>query len=250
MMELVIIEDEKLAAERLQLLIEKLDPDLRVVQRISSVKKAVEYFSGGARPDLVMMDIQLADGLSFEIFEQVEMLSPVIFTTAYNEYAIKAFKVNSVDYLLKPITEQELGAALRKFRKTAASATTSPQLDRAIRQITQKYKSRFVIKIGDRLVFVPVEQIDCFFSQDKATFLQRNDKRRMAIDYPLDALEELLDPQCFYRVNRKFIIYLHAIRDVVAYSNSRLRLYLNSGEPEEIIVSREKVTAFRDWLDS
>jgi DNA-binding LytR/AlgR family response regulator len=250
-MDVVIIEDEKLAAERLQTMLERLEPDLRVVQRIASVRKAVEYFTGNSQPDLIMMDVQLADGLSFEIFEQVEVSAPVIFTTAYDEYAIRAFKVNSIDYLLKPISEEELSRAFQKMKKAApASLSASPMLDQAIRQITQKFKSRFVVRIGDHLQFVPVEQIDCFFSHDKATFLQRNDKRRMAIDYPLDALENLLDPQLFFRVNRKFIVNIQAMRDVVYYSNSRLRLFLNSGEPEEIIVSRDKVPAFRDWLDS
>ncbi|GAA4397498.1 LytTR family DNA-binding domain-containing protein [Nibrella viscosa] len=255
-MNVLIIEDEKLAAERLQQLVERLDEAITVLARVDSVKKAVQYLSATPPLDLIFMDIQLADGLSFDIFERVEVTSPVIFTTAYNEYAIKAFKVNSIDYLLKPIQESDLQQAYAKFRKLSPQESLSRQqesivkLDEAFQRLTKQYKSRFVVKVGEHLHFVPVEQIDCFFSRDKGTFIQRSDKRNLVIDYPLEVVEELVNPALFFRVSRKFIVNLNAIRDVVAYSNSRLRLFLKSGEPEEIIVSREKVQVFRDWLDS
>jgi len=255
-MNILIIEDEKLAAERLEQLVNKIEKESNILAKLDSIQKAVKWFASGNKADLVFMDIQLADGLCFEIFEKVEISFPVVFTTAYDEYAIKAFKVNSIDYLLKPINEEDLANAFQKFHKLNNNANPAfdnqqkiLQLEKTIQSTYKKYKNRFVVKTGDHLNFVPVAEIDCFFSRDKASYLYRSDKRQMLVDYSLDQVEEMVDPQQFFRVSRKFIVQLESIKDVIAYSNSRLKIILKNGEPEEIVVSREKVGDFKDWLD-
>ncbi|GHA63516.1 LytR/AlgR family response regulator transcription factor [Pontibacter akesuensis] len=253
-MRILIVEDEKLASDRLANMLLKLNSTAEVLATAPSVRKAVELLKLKPQLDLIFMDIQLADGLSFEIFEQVPVDAPVIFTTAYDAYAIKAFKVNSVDYLLKPIDEDGLQAALEKFRKLSRQ-TAAPQVG-ALEQAMQflnggkSYKSRFVVKVGEHLHMIPVEEVDFFYSYEKATFIQCNSGKRYAIDYTMEQLEQLTDPQLFFRVNRGFLISLKAVKDIVAWSNSRLKLELRHNSPAgEVVVSREKVQLFKEWLD-
>ncbi|RDC62053.1 LytR/AlgR family response regulator transcription factor [Adhaeribacter pallidiroseus] len=254
-MRALIIEDEKLAANRLARLLVQIDPNIQVIGQIESVRKAVQQFNSGLKPDVAFLDIQLADGLSFEIFDQTQVPCPVIFTTAYDEYAIKAFKVNSIDYLLKPIDADELAAALQKFRHLAAPVPVSvtPNLEllqKAMHMLGQTpYKNRFVVKVGEHIKAIPVDQVDFFFSKEKATFLQTKENKRFVIDFSLEQLENLLDPQQFFRINRSYMISLPAIQDIVSYSNSRLKTFLRNAPEPDVVVSREKVNAFKNWLD-
>ena len=256
-MRALIIEDEKLAADRLASMLQQLDPTITILGKIESVRKAVQQFESGLKPDLAFLDIQLADGLSFEIFDKTTVPCPVIFTTAYDSYAIRAFKVNSIDYLLKPIDKDELAASLQKFRNLlpAAPAPTpsTPNLEllqKAMQMLGhQSYKNRFVVKVGEHLKSIPVEQIDFFFSQEKATFLQTRDNKRFVIDFSLEQLETMIDPQQFFRINRSYLIGLEAIQDIVSYSNSRLKTFLRHSSDQNVVVSREKVNAFKAWLD-
>jgi DNA-binding LytR/AlgR family response regulator len=248
-MKCLIVEDEKVAAERLKKLILDYDPGIVILDVTQSITKSVEWFNTHAEPDLVFMDIQLSDGLSFEIFEQIESKFPVIFTTAYDEYALRAFKHNSIDYLLKPISPEELKTAIDKFR--AQKSGTYPQhvFDSMLQSMTQKYKSKFLIKVGEHLRVIPIVDVQCFYSMEKAVFLQNRQGRDYAVNYSLDQLEELLDPEKFYRVNRKYIIAFNSIKDIISYSNSRLLLQLENNNSDDLIVSRERVQKFRQWLE-
>lgn len=254
MYKVLIIEDEKPAAEWLQQLILKLGYDIKIVAVIDSVRGATDWFSKNTAPDLVFMDIQLADGLSFEIFEQVNVACPVIFTTAYEEYAVKAFKVNSVDYLLKPIAFDELEAAFLKFenqvkKEDEVQPVTLDLLNKVREMLRKQYKTRFVIKVGEHLKSIPVEDIQFFYSLDKATFLCTSDFKTYIVDYSLDRISEMIDEHRFFRINRKYILSNQSIADIVFYSNSRLKIKLKKPDEESIIVSRDKVPAFKEWLD-
>jgi len=250
-MKCLVIEDEKVAALRLLELIKTYDPKIEVLEIIQSVKKAVEWLNNNQAPDLIFMDIQLADGLSFEIFEQSIIKAPVIFTTAYDEYALKAFKVNSIDYLLKPIDQDELNSAIDKFNENNTSKEIPTQVfDNILQSLTKNYKIKFVVKVGVHIKVFTIDEIQCFFSMEKYTFLQNNSGRDYAINYSLDQLEDLLDPTRFYRINRKFIVSFSAISDIVSFTNSRLQVKLLSNTSEDLIVSREKVQDFKKWLES
>lgn len=254
MYKVLIIEDEKPAAEWLSQLLMKFDPRISILARIDSVRGAEEWFLKNAAPDLAFMDIQLADGLSFEIFERVKVPCPVIFTTAYQEYAIKAFKVNSIDYLLKPISWDDLEAAFLKFKSQSASAPapssiTIEILDKVKEMMYKQYKTRFVIKVGDHLKSIPVEEILFFYSLEKGTYICTNDFKNYLVDYSLDHISEMIDEQRFFRINRKYILSNQSIADIVVYSNSRLKIKLKKPNEDSIIVSREKVQDFKDWLD-
>jgi DNA-binding LytR/AlgR family response regulator len=254
MYKVLIIEDEKPAAEWLSQLIRKFDPQISILAQIDSIRGAEEWFQKNAAPDLAFMDIQLADGLSFEIFERIKVPCPVIFTTAYQEYAIKAFKVNSIDYLLKPIAWDDLEAAFLKFKSQAASVpapstVTIEILDKVKEMMRKQYKTRFVIKVGDHLKSIPVEDVLFFYSLDKGTYICTNDFKNYLIDYSLDRISEMVDEQRFFRINRKYILSNQSIADIVIYSNSRLKIKLKKPDEDSIIVSREKVQDFKDWLD-
>ena len=254
MYKILIIEDEKPAAEWLQQLVSKLNPEISILGVIDSVRGAVEWFSQNSAPDLVFMDIQLADGLSFEIFEQVKVPCPVIFTTAYEEYAVKAFKVNSVDYLLKPIAFDELKSAFQKFgnqvrKEEEVQPITLDLLNKVREMLRKQYKTRFIIKVGEHLKSIPVEDIQFFYSLDKATFLCTSDFKTYIVDYSLDRISEMVDEHRFFRINRKYILSNQSIADIVFYSNSRLKIKLKKPDEESIIVSRDKVAAFKEWLD-
>ncbi|CAD5266520.1 MULTISPECIES: LytTR family DNA-binding domain-containing protein [unclassified Imperialibacter] len=253
-MKVLIVEDEKLSADRLAQMVRKIEPDVEILAQIDSVKRTVEWLANQPAPDLLFLDIQLADGLSFEIFERVEVRAPIIFTTAYDEYAIKAFKVNSVDYLLKPIDDDELKAALSKFNTLTkpsggSSALPIDKLESLLAGLTKTYKERFIIKVGDHLKSVEVADIDHFVSQEKATFAQNREGKRFIIDFTLDQAEALIDPLVFFRINRKYIVSFKSIKDIIAWSNSRLRLVLHNCDDTDVVVAREKVNAFKMWLD-
>ena len=254
MYKVLIIEDEKPAAEWLRQLIMKFDPRIVVLSVIDSVSSAVEWFQQNPVPDLAFMDIQLADGLSFEIFEKTKVLCPVIFTTAYEEYAIKAFKVNSVDYLLKPIAYNELEAAFQKFGNRIQSIHAVPSvtlelLNKVKEMLRKQYKTRFVIKVGEHLKSITIEDILFFYSLEKATFLCTSDFKTYLVDYSLDRISEMVDEHRFFRINRKYILSNQSIADIIYYSNSRLKIKLKKPGEESIIVSRDKVPAFKEWLD-
>jgi DNA-binding LytR/AlgR family response regulator len=252
-MKILIIEDEPHAADRLHRLVRELVKDATVLDKIDSVKKAVAWFKNNTAPDVVLMDIQLADGISFQIFEQCEVKAPVIFTTAYDEYALKAFKVNSIDYILKPVDKDELNTALKKVKANYASVTDREQLvqkmSEMLRMLTKKYKARFVIKVGEHLRTVEVDQIMFFYTQEKTTFCVTEDKRSHVLDYTLEQLEEMMNPAQFYRINRQYLVSAAAIQDMVSYTNSRLKLVLKGSQDHDIIVARERVQDFKNWLD-
>ena len=253
-MNILIIEDEKLAANRLSGLIKSQDGTAKIVGTLDSIKASVAWFSSNPQPDLTFMDIQLADGLSFEIFDQVVVSCPVIFTTAFDEYALRAFKVNSIDYLLKPIDTDELGRAMEKFRhlhrdESKPETLAAPIMDRVLQMLTKTYKSRFLVRAGEHIKTISTEQVTFFYSMGKATFLNTIENKEYDIDYTLEELEGLLNPELFFRINRKYIVSMGAIRDIINYTNSRLKLKLVNSTDNEIIVSREKVTDFKNWLD-
>lgn len=249
----LIIEDEPQAAQRLQTLIEDLIPHVTILAKIDSVEKSVKWIKEHDSPDLVFMDIQLADGVSFQIFEQCDVKSPVIFTTAFDAYALKAFKVNSIDYILKPVDKAELEGALKKFHSLTQGKDNSREMlegiGEAVKMLTRRYKTRFVLKVGEHLKSIDVQDILYFFSLEKATFAKVTDTRKHIVDFTLDQLETLLDPAQFFRVNRKYIISERAIQDMISYTNSRLKLLLKTSDDNDIVVSRERVQEFKDWLD-
>lgn len=251
-MRVIVIEDEKLAAERLVDLIHQYDQNIEVVTSLRSVKGTIEWLNNNDHPDLAFFDIQLSDGLSFEIFEKTIVNCPVIFTTAFNEYAIRAFKVNSVDYLLKPIDNDDLSGAMDKFNRNFTGNEVAHQqevFDKVLHLLTNNYKQRFVIKVGEHIRSVATEQILYFYSLEKATFLHTENNRNYVIDYPLEQLEELVDPNRFFKINRKYIITIEAIDDIITYSNSRLKIELKHSDDKDVIVAREKVKSFKKWLD-
>jgi DNA-binding LytR/AlgR family response regulator len=252
-MNILIIEDEPQAAQLLENLVLELEPGCVVIDKIDSIKRSIKWFKSNPAPDVVFMDIQLADGLSFEIFDQVEIASPVIFTTAYNEYALKAFKVNSIDYILKPVDKGELKAALEKFRRLTSNHPNQSKIlesiGQAMKMLTKKYKERFMVKVGEHLKTIDVENILYFYSQEKTTFCFSSENRNLILDFTLDQLEELLDPKCFFRINRKYIVSSKSIQDIISFTNSRLKLVLKGSQDNEVIVARERVQEFKDWLD-
>lgn len=253
-MKVVIIEDEYLTAERIRTLLYQIDPGIIVMGMLDSVKSSVQWFRQNEKPDLVFMDIQLADGLSFDIFDQVSIDYPIIFITAYQEYAIKAFKVNSVDYLLKPISEEDLQSALTKyqqyFNREGSIPETSNDLLNSIKQmIRNPYKSRFMVKVGDRIKTVDVGDILYFYSLQKGTYLHTAEKRNYVIDFALDALVDSLNPALYHRINRRYIITHKAITNMITLSGSKLKIELLHSDDTRIYISRERLHAFKEWLD-
>lgn len=250
-MKVLIVEDEGIAADRLIQLLNQLDSAIEIVEHLDSVKSVVAWFQTNETPDLAFFDIQLADGLSFEIFKQIEVNCPIIFTTAYDQYAIEAFKVNSIDYLLKPMMESDLQRALDKFQKQKqpAPSVDVSALMQLMQQQSKTYKERFVIKVGEHLKTVLTEDVEIFLSENKATYLLSRDSKRYIIDFTLDQIQDAIDPKSFFRINRKYLIHIDGIKDIITYSNSRLKLELHHFNADDLIVSREKVTLFKDWLD-
>ena len=251
-MRVLIIEDEAPAFRRLQRIIENLRPTFEIVEVLDTVKDSVEWLSNQAKPDLIFMDIQLADGLSFEIFEETDVQSPVIFTTAYDEYALKAFKVNSIDYLLKPIDEEKLGQSLSKFEQLKANFSSNPELKEILRSIQpeeRKYKSRFLVKSRDRLVSIQLGEIAYFFTENGIVYLFTKSGDRFVFDRPLDQIEEQMDPNLFLRLNRQCLGHIEAISTSFAYDKGKVMVEMNPKTTAPIIVSRDKAGEFKRWLD-
>jgi DNA-binding LytR/AlgR family response regulator len=248
-MKILVIEDEKPAARRLIQLIQERMPDAEIYDSIDTVTAAVAWLKNNPEPELIFLDIQLADGISFEIFEKVKVTAPIIFCTAYDQYAIKAFKLNSIDYLLKPVDPEELTNALEKFKMGRKEPAISLDQIRSLIQPPQKsFKTRFLVKIGERIQTVDVQDIAFFYSEDKVTFLQTRAGKKYIVDYILDELEEMVSPDTFFRLNRKYISSISAIKDVFTYSNSRLKIHLENCTDNDILISREKMGAFKSWL--
>jgi DNA-binding LytR/AlgR family response regulator len=250
MIKVCIIEDEQPAAQRLAKLLKQAAPDAEVVQHCDSIETAVAYLKGNPIVDLLLLDIQLGDGLSFDIFKSVEVDCPVIFTTAFDEFAIKAFELNSIDYLLKPIRVEALVRSIEKFRKLNQS--TQPDLKMLASLLDKEkrnYKQRFLVYAGENLVSVQISEISYFYSVEKSTFLTAQNGRSYALDLSLDKLEEMLNPTDFFRINRQYIAAFSSIKKISLQSKSRIKLTLNPLPKEEILVSTARTHEFREWLD-
>ncbi|WP_207432497.1 LytR/AlgR family response regulator transcription factor [Sabulibacter ruber] len=258
-MNILLIEDEYLASEKLEAQLLRYDPTIRVVGTIDSIRNAVRWFESNPTPDLAFLDIHLSDGNSFEIFQKVEVKCPIIFTTAYDEYAVKAFKVNSIDYLLKPISNEDLAAAMDKFKALRQSQPQTPALDmhqimallnRNASPITEtpNYKNRFLVKSGQKIRSVSTDEIAYFYAEDKIVFLITTNGQRFITDYTLDTLQEILDPEQFSRLNRQFIAHIHSIDEIHPYLKGRLKVYVKPTTDKEIIISNERAAAFKEWL--
>ncbi|MBE7645883.1 response regulator [Tenacibaculum finnmarkense genomovar ulcerans] len=251
-MNVIIIEDEKPAARRLKRMLSEFNIEAQTM--LHSVEESINWFQNNKHPDLIFLDIQLSDGLSFEIFEEIEVKSAIIFTTAYDQYALKAFKLNSIDYLLKPLDQDELKVAVDKFKEHQPKKSDVKVNIDAIRKllinpVDRKFKKRFTIKVGQHIKIIPIDQIVCLYSENKATYIHINTNRNYLIDNSLEHWEEHLNPEYFFRVNRTFIIHINAIKDIISYTNSRLQLMLHFYDESEIIVSRERVKTFKNWID-
>lgn len=257
-MKILIVEDEDLAVKKLKKTLQTVDETATVVGEADSIKSTVSWLENNPSPDLILMDIELADGQSFEIFNRVQVKSPVIFITSYDEYALKAFKVNSVDYLLKPVQKEDLHAALDKYREmkkiyTADQETSSISLDALVKELQQKlhtkeFRKRFLVKHGQKLVSVDVDEIAYFFSDGRLNFFKTNDNRKFVVDYTMDELNEMLDPDKYFRISRSFFISVNSVSQIHDYFGNRLILQLKPETDKEAIVSREKVTDFKNWL--
>lgn len=249
-MNIIIIEDEKPAARLLQRKVEKLG--LEVTHMLHSVEESIEWFQNNSHPDLIFLDIQLSDGLSFEIFEAIDIKSAIIFTTAYDEYALRAFKLNSIDYLLKPIDEEDLEIAVQKFKARTASQNVALDFESIKRMLVntveKEYKKRFSVKIGTQLKVISVDEIECIYSENKGTYIHTLENRNYLIDSSLEVIEKELHPDHFFRINRKFIIPMQAVKEIQMHSNSRLKIILPSYKDDEVIVAREKVAEFKTWI--
>lgn len=257
-MKILIVEDEDLAVKKLKKTLLSVDDSAMVVGESDSIKSTVSWLQSNPSPDLILMDIELADGQSFEIFNHVQVKSPVIFITSYDEYALKAFKVNSVDYLLKPVQKEDLQAALEKYKDMKKIYTGTPEaaplsIDVLVKELQQKlqtkeYRKRFLVKHGQKLVSVEVDDIAYFFSDGRLNFFKTNDNKKFVVDYTMDELNEMLDPEKYFRISRSFFISVNSVAQIHDYFGNRLILHLKPETEKEAIVSREKVTDFKNWL--
>jgi len=253
-MNILIVEDEQLSAENLVSELLKVEPGANILEILDTVRHTVDWLNKHPAPDLIFLDIQLADGLSFEIFNLTHVPCPVVFTTAFEEYAIRAFKVNSLDYVLKPVKASDISFALERFRNYQAPVfpahSTAPiSIDKAMQMLGNRYKSRFLVRAGEHIKPVNTNNIQCFYSLGKASFLLEDQGKSYDISYSLEQLETLLDPMHFFRINRKYIVHSEAIKDIIAYSGSRLRVVLHKLDDDDLIVSRSRVNDFKSWLD-
>jgi len=251
-MKAIIVEDERPAARRLTRLLNKLQVDVRAT--LHTVEESIAWFRNNSHDGLLFLDIQLSDGLSFEIFEDINIDNPIIFTTAYDEYALQAFKLNSIDYLLKPIDEEELSKAILKYRNLNAEDRKLQIAFEDIKKllvnpVEREYKKRFTARVGQHIKILPAPDIECFFSENKGTYAATIDGRNYLLDTTLEQLEGELAPEKFFRVSRKFYVNLDHIQDIISYTNSRLKIKLKSFNDHEIIVSRERVRDFKLWLE-
>jgi len=251
-----ILEDEPFGLDRLIKLLEEVNPDIQVLGHAETIKSAVWWFQNNANPDLIFMDIELADGQCFEIFKQVIIVTPIIFTTSYDEYALQAFKVNSIDYLLKPIRKDDLVQALAKYiqiRPLNNSLVNSEHIDRLINSLKtgfkQEYRQRFLVKQGQRWITIEGTKIAWFYAEAKLCFLRTWDNQRFVIDYTLEELENMLDPSYFFRLNRSYLVHANAIQSFQSHLNGKLAVHLTPKTDENyVLVSKEKAQEFKKWM--
>jgi len=249
-MKVLILEDETLAADKLQSALLELQPDWQIVSRIKSVSSAVEWLESNPHPDLIISDIRLLDGLAFDIFTKVKVDKPVIFTTAYDQYAIRAFEVNSIDYLLKPVEKEKLKNALSKVQ--TSKEPPLPDYNEVLNFIKSNkaaYKSRFMVRLGQRIVAVTSEKIAYFYSENKLTYIVTLDNKKFPMDQPLDELIDLLDPVRFFRANRQFIVAFDSIAEIHPYFKGRIKIVLQPKSDEEVVISSERTPDFKKWID-
>jgi two-component system, LytTR family, response regulator LytT len=252
-MKILIVEDEELAVKKLQKILSAVDPNAIVAGITDSIKSTVEWLEKNPSPDLILMDIELNDGQSFEIFNLAEVKSPVVFTTSYDEYALKAFKVNSLDYLLKPVQKEELQAALDKFKKWQGARNTDINMDNLVKELQQKlkpraYRKRFLVKHAQKLASVEIEDIAYFYSDGRLNFFKTTDNKKYVVDYTMDELENMLDPEKYFRISRSFYVSIHSVDRIDDYFGNRLILGLKPAVDKEALVSREKVSDFKKWM--
>ncbi len=251
-MNLLIIEDEKLSAERLRHLVLKIDSNINILAVLSSVEEAKSWFRDNSSPDVMLLDIQLSDGTAFDILQSLDIFPSIIFTTAYDEHALKAFKYNSIEYLLKPIDKTELSNALDKFKSLNHLPLTKNsvyKIENVQKSITGAYKKRFLIKIGEQFQNIDVRKIAYIYYHNGGCTIFTKDGRKLPIDYSLEQLEEILNPMDFFRINRQFLVTAEAIEEIHTYFNSRLLLKLNPEHKDEVIISRDRVSDFKKWMD-
>ena len=248
-MKVLILEDETLAADKLEATLMELQPDWQVVSRIKSISSAIEWLESNPHPDLIVSDIRLLDGLCFEIFATVKVEKPVIFTTAYDQYAIRAFEVNSIDYLLKPVQKDKLKAALAKLQIPRETPPDYRDVLDFIKSNKTSYKSRFMVRLGQRIVAVPSEKIAYFYSESKLTYIVTLDGKKFPLDQPLDELIDLLDPKRFFRANRQFIVAFDSIAEIHPYFKGRIKIILQPKSDEEIVISSDRTPEFKKWID-
>ena len=257
-MKVLIIEDEELAVKKLRKTLNAVDESAEVVGVADSIRTSVNWLQSNPSPDLILMDIELCDGQSFEIFDKVDVKSTVIFTTSYDEFALKAFKVNSVDYLLKPVQKDDLQAAIDKYKKLKTlykDANESPVLniENLVKELQQKmqgkeYRKRFLVKQAQKLVSIETDQIAYFYSDGRLNFFKTFDNKKFVVDYTMDELEEMLDPEKYFRISRSFYVSINSVDQIHDYFGNRLILYLKPQVDKEALVSRERVSDFKKWL--
>ena len=252
-MKVLIVEDEELAVKKLQKTLLAVEPDAIIAGITGSIRETVDWFKQHPSPDIVLMDIELADGQSFEIFNQADIQCPVIFTTSYDEYTLRAFKVNSVDYLLKPVQQDELEAALLKYKKYKTVPEGEINIGTLVKELQLKlqpkeYRRRFLVKLGQKLISVEVEEISYFYSDGRINLFKTKENKKFVVDYTMDELEEMLDPALFFRISRSFFVSVGSIDKIDDYFGNRLILGLKPSTEKEATVSREKVTQFKKWL--
>lgn len=251
MKSIVIIEDEEAAVRRISKMVQELMPGVHIAATLPSISEAVNWFGSNQPPDLILSDVHLADGQSFEIFRQVQLNTPIIFITAYDQYALEAFKVNSIDYLLKPVKKEELQRALQKFANLSGPgpAVNIERLLQTLQHSRPAYKDRFAVRYGEHIKTIETADIAYFYTENKVNFLVTKDNKRFVVDHNLDQLDALLDPKNFFRINRQFIIGFHSIAEMFSYSKSRVLVKLNPPCKHETIVSAERSAHFKSWLD-
>ena len=254
-MKILILEDEALSAKRASQLLREFDPDIEVMDTLESIEEAVSWLSRNPEPDLLLLDIHLSDGLCFRLFERLAVKCPVIFTTAYDQYALQAFKLNSIDYLLKPLDKTELQNALIKYRnlnesRGGISLADIRRIEENMLSFSKKYKHRFLVKYADTILYKNIDEVAYFYADDKVVYLVTSEGRKYLVDYNLESLEELLDPQLFFRINRKIIARIQSIQKVKALLSSRLQVFLKPPFEQNTYVSRERSPEFKIWLDN
>jgi len=249
-MKAIILEDENRAVNHLRRLIHQVAPEMKVLEVFDTVRDTVTYLEKNPALDLIFSDVQLADGISFEIFSRVKVDCPIIFTTAYDTYAIEAFNANGIDYLLKPIEEERLSKAIEKARKFTTRIDLEGLLNLNISTARKQRKSRFMVKVGEKIRTIMVEEILLFYSFEKTTYLHTRSHRNYIIDYSLDELEGMVDPEKFFKINRKYIVSIDACSQIIAWSNNRLKIDVEGIDDQKIVVARERVKEFKAWLDT